>query len=151
MLCLAWNTSSWCWYRCPEIGTSSVDWVQLSRFYLKTETESSLRNVVFWKISRTVFLDKDRTMDNVQQHNICAKMPEHKIVSFFLCDCKTWSHYQGRTDIDDALELDVKKHFWSARDKLTEKEGLYDLCCISSVIGTNMSYSKLLVLLGTLS
>jgi hypothetical protein len=29
------------------IGTSSIDWAQLSRFYLKTETESSLRNVVF--------------------------------------------------------------------------------------------------------
>jgi hypothetical protein len=38
-----------------EIGTSSVDWTQLNRFYLKTETESSLRNVVFWKINRTVF------------------------------------------------------------------------------------------------
>jgi hypothetical protein len=29
------------------IGTSSVDWPQLSRFHLKMETESSLRNVVF--------------------------------------------------------------------------------------------------------
>jgi hypothetical protein len=36
---------SWCWYRCPEIRTSSLDWAQLSRFYRKTETESSLRNV----------------------------------------------------------------------------------------------------------
>jgi hypothetical protein len=27
----------------------SGDWVQLSRFYVKTETESSLRNVVFEK------------------------------------------------------------------------------------------------------
>jgi hypothetical protein len=44
----------------PEIGTSSIDWAQLSRFYLKTETESSLRNVVFCKINRTVFLDKTR-------------------------------------------------------------------------------------------
>jgi hypothetical protein len=25
----------------------SIDWAQLSRFYLKTETKSSLRNVVF--------------------------------------------------------------------------------------------------------
>jgi hypothetical protein len=32
---------------CPEIGTSFIDWAQLSRFYLKTERESSLRNVVF--------------------------------------------------------------------------------------------------------
>jgi hypothetical protein len=31
----------------PEIGTSSIDWTQLSRFYLKTETESSLQNAVF--------------------------------------------------------------------------------------------------------
>jgi hypothetical protein len=30
--------------------TSSIDWTQLSTFYLKTETESDLRNVVFWKI-----------------------------------------------------------------------------------------------------
>jgi hypothetical protein len=31
----------------PEIGTGYIDWAQLSRFHLKTETESSLRNVVF--------------------------------------------------------------------------------------------------------
>jgi hypothetical protein len=31
----------------PEMGTSSIDRAQLSRFYLKTETESSLRNVTF--------------------------------------------------------------------------------------------------------
>jgi hypothetical protein len=30
----------------PEIGTSSIVWAQLSRFYLKTEKESSLGNVV---------------------------------------------------------------------------------------------------------
>jgi hypothetical protein len=34
----------WCW--CPEMGTSSIDLAQLSRFYLKTETESSFRNAV---------------------------------------------------------------------------------------------------------
>jgi hypothetical protein len=55
----------------PEIWTRSIDWAQPSRFYLKTETESSLRNVVFWKINRTVFLDKD----NVQKHNICTNVP----------------------------------------------------------------------------
>jgi hypothetical protein len=33
-------------YSGPEIGTSSIDWAQLSRCHLKTETESSLRNVV---------------------------------------------------------------------------------------------------------
>jgi hypothetical protein len=31
-----------CWHRCPEIGSSSIDWAQLRKFYLKTETESSL-------------------------------------------------------------------------------------------------------------
>jgi hypothetical protein len=35
-----------CWCMCPEIQTKSIDLAQLSRFYLKTETESSLRNVV---------------------------------------------------------------------------------------------------------
>jgi hypothetical protein len=38
----------WKWHTCPEIETSSIDWTQLSRFYLKTETESSFRNIVFW-------------------------------------------------------------------------------------------------------
>jgi F0F1-type ATP synthase beta subunit len=31
----------------PQTGTSSIDWTQLSRSYLKMETESSLRNVLF--------------------------------------------------------------------------------------------------------
>jgi hypothetical protein len=39
----------------PEIGTSFIDWAQLSRFYLKTETECSLRNVVFLNKNRAVF------------------------------------------------------------------------------------------------
>jgi hypothetical protein len=52
--------------RLPEIGTSSIDWAQLSRFYLKTETECSLRNVVCWKISRTT--------DNVHKHNDCTNV-----------------------------------------------------------------------------
>jgi hypothetical protein len=34
---------TWCW--CPEIGTSPTDWAQLSRFYLKMDTESSFSNV----------------------------------------------------------------------------------------------------------
>jgi hypothetical protein len=37
-----------------EIGTAFIDWVQLSRFYLKMETESSLRNVVFSNSNMTV-------------------------------------------------------------------------------------------------
>jgi hypothetical protein len=35
------------------------------------ETKFSLRNVVFCNINMTVFLDKDRMMDNVQKYNIC--------------------------------------------------------------------------------
>jgi hypothetical protein len=55
--------------------TSSVSWAQLSRFCLNTETESNHRNIVFDNIKRTVFLDEDRTMDNVQKHNICINVP----------------------------------------------------------------------------
>jgi hypothetical protein len=43
-----------CWCRCPEIGTSSIDLAQMSRFYLKTETKSSLRCVVKKKIGRWI-------------------------------------------------------------------------------------------------
>jgi hypothetical protein len=41
------HKSNWrcCW--CPETETIPFYWTQLSRFHLKTETESSLRNVVF--------------------------------------------------------------------------------------------------------
>jgi hypothetical protein len=62
---------SWSWHTCPKIGTSSIHGAQLSRVYLKAETESGLRSVVFWKINVTVLLGKDRLMDNVQKHNIC--------------------------------------------------------------------------------
>jgi hypothetical protein len=54
----------------PEIGTSCIDWAELNMFYLKTKIESCLQNVVFWKTNRTVFLGKDRMMDNVQKNNI---------------------------------------------------------------------------------
>jgi hypothetical protein len=43
-----------------EIGTSSIDWAQLSKFHLKTETESNLRSVVF--------LNKKRALGNVEKH-----------------------------------------------------------------------------------
>jgi hypothetical protein len=46
--------------------------------YLRTE--SSLRNFVFWNINRTVFLDKNKTIDNVQKHNICTNVPSTIIV-----------------------------------------------------------------------
>jgi hypothetical protein len=41
----------------------------MSSFYLKTETDSSLRNSVFLNKWDSV-LDENRTMDNVQKHNI---------------------------------------------------------------------------------
>jgi hypothetical protein len=47
----------------PEIGASSIYWTQVSRFYLRTGTESSFRNVVFWKKKQDGFL-KNR-QDNV--------------------------------------------------------------------------------------
>jgi hypothetical protein len=54
-----------------EIGNSSVDWVQVSRFHLKTETESSLRNVCV--------LNKNRTVDNVEKHNECINILSSQI------------------------------------------------------------------------
>jgi hypothetical protein len=53
---------------------------QLSRFYLKKETESSLRNFVFWKINRTMFLDKDKTNDNVQKKIFLLMYHRHKLL-----------------------------------------------------------------------
>jgi hypothetical protein len=73
-------TLSRCRYRCPEISTSSIDWAQLSRFYLKTDIESSLRNVVL-KNKQGCVLDKDMTMDNVQKHNICTNVPSSQTFS----------------------------------------------------------------------
>jgi hypothetical protein len=58
--------------RSETIGTSSIDWAQLSRFYLKTEAVSSLRKVVF--------LSKNRTMDNVQKHNICRELSIYSLL-----------------------------------------------------------------------
>jgi hypothetical protein len=47
-LCCAWFVYPiLCWSRCSEIGTGSIDWAKLSRIYLKTETESGFRNLVF--------------------------------------------------------------------------------------------------------
>jgi hypothetical protein len=47
--CLYLTTPSCLFFKTQRFGegTSSNDWAQLSKFYLKTETESSLRNVVF--------------------------------------------------------------------------------------------------------
>jgi hypothetical protein len=47
--------------------TCSIYWAHLSRFHMKTETESSLRNVAFWI--------KDITMDNVQNCDSYINIP----------------------------------------------------------------------------
>jgi hypothetical protein len=44
-----------CWCRCPEIGTSSIEWAQLSRF-LPRDGDSP--------VSEMLFLNKYRTVDN---------------------------------------------------------------------------------------
>jgi hypothetical protein len=54
MVCVVFGlyTLFWSWHRghrSLEIWTTSIDWAQLSRFYLKAETESSFRNVVVLK------------------------------------------------------------------------------------------------------
>jgi hypothetical protein len=66
-LCCAWfmyPILCWCWYL--EVGNRSINWAQLSRFHLKTDTESSLWNVV---------LNKNRMMDNFQKHNKYINIP----------------------------------------------------------------------------
>jgi hypothetical protein len=41
----------------PNIGSGGrVNWAQLSRFYLKTETESSLRNIVYLNKNRKMVI-----------------------------------------------------------------------------------------------
>jgi hypothetical protein len=68
-------TLSWCWYRFPEIGTGTVDWAKLSRFYLKTETESQSSKCCVFKYKEEGVLNEDRAMDNVQKHNISTNVP----------------------------------------------------------------------------
>jgi hypothetical protein len=72
MVCAVFGlyTPSWSWHRYPDIGTSSIDWTQLSRFYLKKETIQSPKRCVLKNKQDGVF-NKDRAMDNVQKHNIC--------------------------------------------------------------------------------
>jgi hypothetical protein len=67
----------------PTFG--SIRWAQLSRCHLKTETESSLRNVLF--------LDKDRTMDIVHQHNICTYLPLSQTLGSYLHNAELQNLY----------------------------------------------------------
>jgi hypothetical protein len=39
------------WIMAPERGSFSINWVEMSRFYPRTETKSSLRNVVCFQIN----------------------------------------------------------------------------------------------------
>jgi hypothetical protein len=48
-----------------EIGTNSIDWAQLSRFYWKW-TQNPVSET-FWSINRKT--------DNVQKHNVCTNVP----------------------------------------------------------------------------
>jgi hypothetical protein len=63
-----------------EKETSSINWAQLNRFYLKAETESSLRNIVF--------LDKNKTVDTVQKHSICINIPLSQTFRSFRMICQ---------------------------------------------------------------
>jgi hypothetical protein len=66
-------TEDYCLPEC-EIGTSSIDRSHLRSFHLKTETEPSLRNVVFLNKNGGV-LDENWRTENVQKHNICTNVP----------------------------------------------------------------------------
>jgi hypothetical protein len=69
------------------MGTSSIYSTQLSRFYLKTKTECSLRNVVFSYINNTVFLDIDRKIYNVHEYIIFIRMCCHnKLLDLIYCN-----------------------------------------------------------------
>jgi hypothetical protein len=48
---------------------------------LSSSNNTALSRNFVLKINRTVFLDNDRTMDNVQKHNICTKI---KFIRLFL-------------------------------------------------------------------
>jgi hypothetical protein len=54
----------------------SIDCAQLSMFYLRTETEFILQNIVF--------LNKNKTMGNFQKHNICVNVPLSQTLRSYL-------------------------------------------------------------------
>jgi hypothetical protein len=57
-------TPSWCWYKCPEIGTSTIDWAHLRVLPEDGDTIQSPK--------RRVLKHKQSEMDNVQKHSICV-------------------------------------------------------------------------------
>jgi hypothetical protein len=70
---------------CYKFGdrASSIDWAQLNRFYLKTETIQSPKRCVL-KYNQDGVLDKNRTMDNVQKHNICTNLTSSQTFRSYL-------------------------------------------------------------------
>jgi hypothetical protein len=50
---------------------------------MKTKIKSSLRNVVL-KHTQDDILDKDETMDNVQERNICTNLPSSQTFRSYL-------------------------------------------------------------------
>jgi hypothetical protein len=62
--------------RPPETETSFIDWVEHSRSYLRTETDSSLRNVIFnYELRRSVISKKTVT---VLALNLIVKLVQRK-------------------------------------------------------------------------
>jgi hypothetical protein len=49
--------------RVPSTNIMFLDWM------------NPVSEMLFWKMKWTVFLNKDREMDNVQKHNICTNVP----------------------------------------------------------------------------
>jgi hypothetical protein len=89
----------------PYLRTS-IDWAQLSRFYLKTETKSSFRKVWFWKIIRR-FLDKDKTMDNVRKHNIRTSVRSSETVRSYYQSFHFSEKYMAHIT-DDAISCKAR-------------------------------------------
>jgi hypothetical protein len=63
---------------------SSIDWTHLSSFHMKTETESTFRNIVCFK--------QNRTMNNVQKHNKFITIKLSQIFRFYFLSCSVFTH-----------------------------------------------------------
>jgi hypothetical protein len=57
----------------------------LSCLYFKTQLfRDRFQSLKFWNINRMLFLDKNRTMDNVQNRNICTNVPSSQTFISYL-------------------------------------------------------------------
>jgi hypothetical protein len=98
-----------------RLDSVSVFRVHLSRFCLKEETESNLRNVV---------LNKNRKTDNVQKHNICVK---------FL----TWMFSHSSTiHLYWDLDKECKRNPVEKRTRLLVRHIVYNLVWESVLVST---------------